>query len=412
MKFQYVSQVRRFLRSLYLGLGKTHVILPSAFLVATGSSIIELGIIFYIKEIYGATASQVGYFTALWSLSYIIGCVFIRPIFKRVLPRFLLIGSSLFMCLFILFILFTNSFMSAIIYYALYGMAMAFFWPQIMGWLSQDIEGARLGKSISNFNLSWNTGVIVGPFLAGILSAVSPGIPLYTGSFLFLLTVVLIAGASFALPKVRADRYIDSAENGETSKTDTSTILRFSGWVGMFTTFVVFGVILNIFPVYALDDLLLKKEVVGFLMQSRTFLAIFLFIILGHTTFWHFRISQMVAGQVLLTAIIFSMKYFSSPQVLALLVAGAGALRALSYSNSVFHGVSGSINRTGRMAVHEVLLAAGLICGSLLGGLLYQYYSMDTVYSFCAAIVLLGALLQSGLFLLLHKRDERNTGII
>ena len=310
MKFQYVSQVRRFLRSLYSGLGKTYVILPAAFLAATGSSIIELGIIFYIKEIYGATASQVGYFTALWSLSYIIGCVFIRPIFKRVLPRFLLIGSSLFMCLFILFILFTNSFMSAIIYYALYGMAMAFFWPQIMGWLSQDIEGARLGKSISNFNLSWNTGVIVGPFLAGILSAVSPGIPLYTGSFLFLLTVVLIAGASFALPKVRADRYIDSAENKETSKTDTSTILRFSGWVGMFTTFVVFGVILNIFPVYALDDLLLKKEVVGFLMQSRTFLAIFLFIILGHTTFWHFRISQMVAGQVLLTAIIFSMKYF------------------------------------------------------------------------------------------------------
>ena len=90
------------------------------------------------------------------------------------------------------------------------------------------------------------------------------------------------------------------------------------------------------------------------------------------------------------------------------LVAGAGGMRALSYSNSIFHGVSGSINRTGRMAVHEALLAAGLICGSLLGGLIYQYYSMDTVYYFCTLIVVLGALLQGGLFLLLRRRDERN----
>ena len=412
MRLQYINEIRRFLRALYSGIGKSFVILPSAFLVATGSSIVELGIIFYIKEIYGATASQVGILTGLWSFSYIIGCVFIRPIFKRVLPRFLLIGSSLFMCIFILLVLTTKIFATALIDYSLYGFSMAFFWPTMLGWLSKDAEGARLGKSISYFNLSWSAGIIVGPFLAGILSAISPEIPLYAGSSLFLLTVVLITGASFSLPKVRSDRDVDAAAGRDTLKSEKGTVLRFPGWVGMFTTFVAFGVIVNIFPVFAVDDLAMSKQVVGVVMQSRTFLAIFFFIILGHTTFWHFRISQMIAGQILLAVVIYLMIFTSSPLILALLIAWAGALRALSYSNSVFHGVSGSINRTERMAVHEALLAGGLIFGSLLGGVIYQYYGMAAVYYFCAAVVMLGAVIQGILFLLLHKRDDKIAGIL
>jgi DHA1 family multidrug resistance protein-like MFS transporter/DHA1 family quinolone resistance protein-like MFS transporter len=80
-----------------------------------------------------------------------------------------------------------------------------------------------------------------------------------------------------------------------------------------------------------------------------------------------------------------------------------GALRALSYNNSLFHGVSGSINRTGRMAVHESLLAAGLIFGSSLGGLLYENFSMATVYYFCGSTVLFGAILQAGLYFILKR---------
>lgn len=401
--------MRQFLRTLHSGIGKSFIIFPSAFLVATGLSIIELGTIFYIKEIFGATPSQVGYFMALWSFSYIIGCVFIRPFFNRVLPHYLLIGSTLSMCLFIFFLLFTKTFAFAIIYYGLYGIAMSFFWPPIMGWLSQDIEGLRLGKSMSYFNLSWNAGIIIGPFLAGILSAISPEIPLYAGSFLYLLTGILITVASFSLPKIRTDRGIDVARGGETSRADTSTFLRFPGWVGMFTAFMVLGAVLNIFPVFARDELFLRKEVIGLLMQSRTFIATFLFIILGHTTFWHFRISLMIAGQVCLACAVFLMNFTSSPLMLAVLIAMIGALRAFSYNNSLFHGVSGSINRTGRIVVHEVLLAAGIIFGSSLGGLFYQHYSMATVYYFCTAVVILGALIQISLYILLQKQNARIT---
>ncbi|UCB44802.1 MAG: MFS transporter [Spirochaetota bacterium] len=405
MALRNVSQIRQFLSSLHSGIGKSSVIYPSTFLVSTGISIIELGIIFYIKDIFGATPSQVGYFTALWFFCYIIGCVFIRPIFKKVLPRYLLIGSTFFMFLFILLVLNTKTFIYAYMYFSLYGMAMSFFWPPIMGWLSQDIEGSQLGKSMSYFSLSWNVGLIIGPFLAGILSAISPEVPLWAGGLLCLLAAILITIASITLPKIRSDKSLDTAQSGETPKTDTSTLFRFPGWVGMFSTFVVIGVIVNIFPVFARDELLLKKEIIGILMQSRTFIGTFVFVILGHTTFWHFRVSQMIVGQICLACAIFFMMFISSPLLLVLFISLLGALRAISYSNSFFHGVSGSINRTRRMAIHEALLASGIICGSLLGGLLYQHFSMTVVYTLCAAVVMFGVVIQTSLFFLLRTKQ-------
>lgn len=404
MSLKYTGQIQQFLKSLYTGIGKSFIIFPSVFLVAAGITTIELGIIFYLKEIYGATPSHIGYFTALWSFWYIIGCIFIRPLFNKVLPRYLLIGSSFFMSFFVLSILFTKAFAFAFLYYDLYGIAMSFFWPPILGWLSQDIEGTRLGKSMGYFNLSWSAGLIIGPFLAGILSAISVEIPIYAGSFLFLLTGFLIVVGSFLLPKIRSDRSIEVSREDGTFRKDTSTFLRFPGWIGMLTTFIIIGVVVNIFPVFARDELLLRKETIGLLMQSRAFIAAFVFVFLGHTTFWHFRISYMTLGQVCLAFIVFFMNFTSSPLILAALIAMIGALRAHSYNSSLFHGVSGSVTRTKRMAIHESLLAAGLILGSSLGGLIYQKYSMTAVYYFCAAVVMSGVLLQLGLYRLFQRK--------
>jgi DHA1 family tetracycline resistance protein-like MFS transporter len=318
------------------------------------------------------------------------------------------------MALFTLAVTLTTSFSIAWIHYDLYGLAMSFFWPPIMGWLSRDAEGAQLGKSMSYFNLSWGAGLIVGPPLAGILSARSTGLPLYTGGLLFFATGVLILAGSSTLPRIRSDRGMDSPGIRQGEGEDRSTLLRFSGWIGVFTTFVVIGMIVSIFPLFARDALGLPKEIIGLLMQSRTFLATFVFVFLAHTSFWHFRILPMVAGQVCLALAVLLLGATSSPFVLGALIALVGAFRALSYNTGIFHGVSGSLNRAGRMAIHEALLAAGLVVGSSFGGVVYQRFSMSAVYLMCASVVFSGALLQLGIYALLHsgrealKRTERN----
>jgi DHA1 family multidrug resistance protein-like MFS transporter/DHA1 family quinolone resistance protein-like MFS transporter len=346
----------------------------------------------------------VGYFTAFWSFWYIIGCILIRPLFTRTLPRYLLMASTFFMCLFILLIALCTSFWQAYAFYGLYAIAMSFFWPPIMGWLSRDAEGARLGKRMSYFNISWSAGMIIGPPLAGVLSARSTGLPLYAGSLLFFVNCILIVAGSLLLPKLRADRGTDGITQNRREEKDTSTHFRFPAWVGMFTTFVIIGVLISIFPVFAREELMLRKEIIGVLMQSRTVIATFVFILLAHTLFWHFRIVPMVMGQMCLAIVVLAMNFTSSPAVLVMLISLLGAFRSLSYSSSLFHGVSGSINRAGRMAIHESLLAAGLVFGSAIGGMLYQHYSMTAVYGFCAAVVIGGTVLQLSLYLILRNR--------
>ena len=375
-------------------------------MTATSISVIKLGIIFYIMEVFHATPSQIGYFTALWSLSYIIGCIFIRPFFNKILPRFLMIGASLIMCLFVLLILFTKVFEAAFIYYALYGVAASFFWPPIIGWFSQDIEGAKLGKTMSYFNFSWNAGLILGPFLAGVLSALNSKLPLYAGTMLFFSTGTLIAAASLILPKIKLDKGNVTSDDEQTPKVDDSTILRFPGWIGIFTAFGLSGVVLNIFPVYAVEELLLRKEIIGILMQSRNYIAVIVFILLGHSVFWHFKLSIMLTCQVMLACLFFSMNFISSSVVFAVCISLIGGIRAFSYSSSLFHGISGSVNRARRIAVHEVLLNSGLVFGSAMGGLIYQNFSMTVVFYFCASIAMMGALLQAGLYLMLREKGR------
>ena len=396
------NNIPRQIRLLTAGIGKTSIIYPSAFLVATGISIVELGIVFYIREIFGATPRQVGYFTALWSFWYILGCLVIRPLFGKTLPRHLLMAATFFMALFALLTTFTSSFWQAYVSFCGYAVAMSFFWPPIMGWLSRDAEGSQLGKRMSYFSISWSVGLIVGPLFAGVLSARSPELPLYAGGILFMATCLLIVVGSSVLSTVRSDRAIDSPGQNRGANNDESSFFRFSGWVGMFTTFVVIGVVISIFPVFARDELLLRKEIIGVLMQSRNFLATFVFIMLGHSVFWHFKITPMVLGQVGLAVVVLALSYSRSPLLLAILIALLGSFRALNYSSSFFHGVSGSVNRSGRMAIHEALLAAGLIFGSVFAGELYQRYSMTAVYLFCAAVVLCGAVVQIVLHLILR----------
>jgi len=311
MRKQFNNNIPRQVRLFSAGIGKTSIIYPSAFLMATGISIVELGIIFYIREIFGATPRQVGYFTALWSLWYVLGCLLIRPLFRKALPRHLLMAATSIMSLFVLLTTFTSSFWQAYTSFSIYAVAMSFFWPPIMGWLSRDAEGSQLGKRMSYFNLSWSIGLVVGPLFSGVLSARSPELPLYAGSLLFMMTCLLIVGGSSVLPKVRSDRRIDNPQPNRTLKNDESSYFRFSGWVGMFTTFVVIGVVISIFPVFARDELLFRKEIIGVLMQSRNFIATFVFIILGHTVFWHFRITPMVLGQVGLTIVVLALNFSS-----------------------------------------------------------------------------------------------------
>ncbi|MDD3366475.1 MAG: hypothetical protein PHS67_04350, partial [Sphaerochaetaceae bacterium] len=64
-----------------------------------------------------------------------------------------------------------------------------------------------------------------------------------------------------------------------------------------------------------------------------------------------------------------------------------GMLFAMMYSFSIFHGASGSIHRSKRMLIHEMLLTIGTIVGSIVGGTVYQYLDFTRVLYACSVLV-------------------------
>lgn len=397
MKLQYISQRRQLIKSFYGGIGKTAVIFPSAFLVALGSGLIGLGVVFYMRDIFNAPASEIGTLFALWSLCYISGCIFIRPLFDRVLPRYTLIIATSCMFAFTLPIHFVKSTVWIYVLLACYGFSTSLFWPPLMAWVSEKVEGVELGRAISKFNLFWSTGLIISPFLAGWLSERATELPLYSGSSLFLLTSFMIAGAILVLPGMGKDKEVEVSARIQNGGRGKDTLVRYPAWVGVYTTYVVFGVLLVVFPVSARDDLSMSKSIIGLVLLSRALFMTIGFVILGRTAFWHFKILPMVLGQVCLAVSLVFMVYICSPLLLGVILGVMGLMMALSYSSSLFHGVSGSTNRAKRTAIQEILISAGFISGSFVGGILYERYSMATVYWFCLSLVLVGVIIQAGL---------------
>jgi DHA1 family multidrug resistance protein-like MFS transporter/DHA1 family quinolone resistance protein-like MFS transporter len=165
--------------------------------------------------------------------------------------------------------------------------------------------------------------------------------------------------------------------------------------VGLFATYAVIGILFSVFPVYALEELRMGKGLIGFFLQIRALCATLGFVALGRTDIWHFRPGQMLAGQFIQACAVALLIFTRSPLGIALLVAFIGFAMSFSYFNSLFHAVSGSVDRSARMAVHEAVLSAGMIAGSSVGGTVYEHFSMTAVFVICAALILAGIAAQA-----------------
>ncbi len=406
MKFRYISQQQQFLRALSAGIGKTAVILPAAFLTETGLGILTLGMVFYMREVFLLSPGLVGWIAATWQSCYALGCLTMRPAFESLRPRYSMIFSTAGMGAAVAAILLSRSVVVTFLFYGLFGLCLSFFWPPLMSWLSLGIEGKHLGRAMSRLTLTGSVGIVISPFLAGALSSLSPRYPLFAAAGLFTANCLLLTGAALVLPQIRSDKHRARRTKEEIDKKDRSTALRYPAWVGLFVTYTVVGVIITVFPMYARDDLGISKSTIGILLLCRALCTALGFVILGRTTFWHFRPLPMITGLAILAVLIFGISQAGSLTLLAISVALIGPLISLGFSYSFFHGASGASQRATRMAIHEALLASGLIAGSAAGGQFYQHYSMLAVSLFCAALLAAAIGLQIPLVRLWKNKDR------
>jgi MFS family permease len=386
--------------------------------VAFAEGMLNLGIVFFLRERQGAGSGLIGWFMGYSVLVYTLGCLLFRRAFDRLRPQTALLISLLGMPASLLLLVLLPALPLTFLFSGLYRLALAFFWPPAMGWLSRGVEGEELGRRQARFNLSWSTGLVSSYVLAGVASQRETGLPL-------LLSIVVFAGYAAALaamlavfpslrstppaaaPRAAGESASPQARSASPGGRGEGTPLRYPAWAGMFATYVVSGMVATVFPLFALDALGATRSVVGTLVSSRTLLQSVGFLVLGAASFWHFRGFWLVFSQAYLASLLTAMLFARSVAFYAVLFPLLGLGSALSYAGGLFHGIAGSSRRAARMAIHESTLNGGYIVGASVSGLLYQQLSMRAVVVFCLGSSLAAMLTQG---LLLSRIRTRGAG--
>jgi len=366
------------------------LLIPTAFVGCLAMGIINLAMLFIVKERFHAGPQAVGVFTALSSVAYFLGCIVLKRFSDRIGPRaamsIMTLGTA---GLFSLFIVVPSMALAFGVYF-LYGLLTALFWPPMMTWLSAGLEGQELSKATNTFSLSWSSGGAIAPYVAGLLCELGLDIPIYVGIAIFALAGLVMASSGSLVPSPARTAGAEAAgpgSGGSTQVADHSTPLRFPAWIGAFMIYAVLAVFSNIFPLFAKDELAMSESRIGLLLLVRASFAAVGFWALGRFGFWHFRKRYIALGVLLLLLLDLAFVFVHAPAGFAVGLAALGLVQALCYNSSIFYGASGAVDRARRMTIHEALLTAGQILGSIGGGMAYQAYSWRTVFVFLAVIV-------------------------
>lgn len=348
----------------------TAVIFPCAFLVAFALGQISLALVFHARDTLHASRLTIGLLPASWSVAYVLGCFAIRPWFATWPPRRLLTGVLAVLAIIAPTLALVPGLGGVFALYGIFGAVLALFWPTLMGWLSQGVEGPALGRRMTRYNISWTLGNTLSPFIAGWLIEWRARIPLHLAGLL------LGAGAlwmAFA-PGIVAPSHTGAVDATPSAvpPVDGSTRLRYPAWVALFANYFILGLVIAVFPLAAREEWGLRQGVIGELLLIQALFSGVAFIGLGGWHGWHFK-----RWPGLLPPLVGALCCLCLSATRAALPAGAvlavyGLAFALAYNNSFFHGVSGSADRAHRMAIHEGVLAAGIVSGALLGGLCFE----------------------------------------
>lgn len=363
------------------------VLFVASFFMSLASGMVNYALIFYVRDLFGVDKTAVGLISSALTFSYFIG-ILVFLAWKKPHPRFVLWLSAWAMAACIAVYLLIPDWTVTFIFHALFGLAMALFWPRIMGWLSWGVEGKDLGRTMGRFNFSWAFGGILSPWLGGVLVELDPRFPFFTAFGLLTLTGLLfpLGARLFAGLKERQA----PAELAEPSPDSTApsgpTPLRYPARLGVAGAYFLTGALLFIFPAYAKESLGFSESLTGSFLLLRMLVATLGFEVWGRWTFWHFRFWPLAVGMAALLVLVLLFPLGGAVWQFGLLFAGVGLVFSFLYSYALFHGVAGSLHRERSMTIHEAVLNVGLFLGTAVGGWVSEAWSMTTVFHLCAAV--------------------------
>ena len=358
---------------------KRMVLCVSSFAAQLSICMINFALIYYLRGKYNLSPSLIGIASSIYTVSYFISCIALSSLsstLKRLEKAFIAFFG---MALSNLVLIIVNSIFLTFLMLALYGCAMSFLWPNIESWITEKEDGRDLAIATNSFNFSWSLGAGLSTMIVGLLSSLSPSLPIAFSCLLFITIFFLLFITSYK----EGD---EKLENGSDIVTGKETALRYFSWCGNFLNYTCYSLIMNIFPLYALEHLSFDERTSGFLLLFRGLSSCISFLVFSRFRFWQFNHRVVLFSQLSLSLLFLAFIHLTSFSSLVVFFTIFGFFFSLLYEMSIFHGSSGAEDKEKRMIVHEVLLNIGMVAGATAGGIIYQMVSFSAILYILSAV--------------------------
>ncbi len=348
----------------------------------------------------GSSELALAFFSACYTVSYVVGCVKIAPLTDRTGLRRKSIAFGAALGLALVAALATlaatggeppvEGFFAAMF---VLGVASAFFWPAFQARVGDRAGRERLGSALARFNVGWTSGKALGLFFAGYLFDLSPldgrtGLGAATLAFAIALAVQLLFDKEAGKGDAKA-----AVELTDRPREEKRGFLLAS----LVTNFAVWGVqatVIALIPKLG-HELHLDVAQEGWLLATLVLAQAATFLSLRGVGRWTYaRAPLLLTAPLACGAAVAFFLAPSLPWALAAALA-TGLLTGASYSASLFYSLDYDERRGLRMGVNEAALGLGSLL-PLAGSALAERSHEDRLPYLFVAWVSFAAALVSG----------------
>ena len=366
----------------------------SSFLSQGSIVIFNFTLVYYLREC-GIDSVGIGIASSIYPTLYFLRCIFMPKVLPCMNGKTRILMADIGMALTGVILTFLRNEALIMIDLVFYGLFQSLLWTNMETWITGGKEGGELTSRLTLFNFSWSFSVGLATSFSGFVSEYSTRLSIWSGCLFFLISALLVASSG---------KSYDSKEKKEdVIEVDNSSPLRLPSWIGVLLVYTGYSLVLTVFPQYALDNLGYSESITGNILLFRGISVTVAFLVMQKVRAWQKGVGPIILSQVVFALLTFLLLAFKSIPAYALLFALYGAVFALSYNLSIFHGAEGAKERHKRMVIHEVLLTIGTIVGSLVGGFVYQFFSFKTLVLTITVISLFTVVFESLVLVIKRK---------
>jgi len=281
----------------------------------------------------GASVMQLGLLGMLSAATYAVACAFTGHLVDRLGPRLLAISSCFVLSIIYMGMTRAGHLPLVYILFGLSGLTFAFFWPPLENWVAEGKNYEDILRSIGVYNISWSTGLLLGPLAGGFLFERGVKVPFYFASAVAgALGIFLILAFRSTVPRTREgaadETYLPRGDNG----------YLLAGWISNFISWFIIGNMRNIFP-KLVASIGISAGTLGMLISTIALAQIFSFYFIRRWEGWQYRPSPLLTFQGIAAAGMLLIYFGSSPPILALGMVAIGTSNGMTYYSSIFYSL-------------------------------------------------------------------------